>query len=438
MLRLSTRPGHPRALAMVRRTLDAMAAGGIRDHLAGGFHRYSTDPHWLVPHFEKMLYDQALLALAYTEAFQATGHEPYRDVARETLEYVLRLRQPSGGLASAEDADSEGVEGRYYVWKADEIRALLGARAPAFLSAYGVTERGHMEGGWNVLHLESTPLPAECEILLRARQGRVAPSLDDKVLTDWNALAAAALAKAGAALPEPRFTAAAQEVAAFLLSHHRQADGFLLHRSRGKHKDATAFLDDYAYLMWACLELYQGTFEVAWLSAAVELAGRLEGLFAAPGGGLYVAPASPDLLVRRRNAYDGALPSGQGVATWCLVRLSRLTGDPRWEELATTALETIGPDIKRHPTGFAASLMALDWLAGPAQEIVLSTGPGRPALEAALAARYRPRDVVLRAGPQLVALAPWTKPYGPVGGKAAAYVCTNHACRKPETDPGRL
>src|ERR1041385_1645618 len=311
LLRRHARTKDAAALDMVVRTLDAMAAGGIHDHLGGGFHRYSTDAAWLLPHFEKMLYDQAMLAMAYTEAFQATGEARFAAVARSTLDYVLRdLADPAGGVRCAEDADSEGVGGKFYVWTKDEIEEILGAEAPAFCAAYGVAAEGnvhdeatHRTTGANVLHL-SRPLvddrfASARAKLLAARNERVRPLLDDKVLVDWNGLAIAALAKAGTALGEPRFVQAAVTAARFVQKEMRRPDGRLRHRWKAGAKDGTGFLDDHAFLLWGLLELYDATLDPAWLEWAIEVA---EGLrhFRDEAGGWFLSPTDgEDLGVRR-------------------------------------------------------------------------------------------------------------------------------------------
>ncbi len=467
LLRYWKRTGEPSALAMARRTLDTMAAGGVRDHVGGGFHRYSTDAHWLLPHFEKMLYDQAMLAMAYTEAALATGEEAYEDVAREILDYVLRdLQQPDGGIASAEDADSEGEEGLFYTWTHAELTEVLGADADRFCRVYGARPEGNHDDestrqptGRNVLHLpqgldaaaaaEGIPPEALAEQMARGRArladvraGRVRPLLDDKVLADWNGLAIAALARAGQAFDEPRYVEAAERAGRFLLDT-LAPDGRLRHRYRDGRVDDSGFLDDHAFLAYGLLDLYEATFDPAWLEAARTLAGGLQA-FADASGALHVAPPREDLVARRLDAYDGALPSGNSVAALMLIRLARMTGDTTWEETAEGILSAFGAAIERHPSAFAMLLCAVDFLVGPSREILVVGPVDRHDTQELLATihnAYLPNRVVLNrhgdghpGDADLEAVAPWTADHTPVGGKAAAYVCVNYACRQPITD----
>jgi hypothetical protein len=451
LLRAHHRSGDRKALRMVEQTLSAMQLGGVRDHLGGGFHRYSTDRAWLTPHFEKMLYDQAMLALAYTEAHQATGRADFAGTARSTLDYVLRdLADPAGGFRCAEDADAEGEEGKFTVWTKAELQAVLGKDAEAFAALYGATESGnyvdeatHQKTGANILHLLDPPsgateawaAPLRAK-LLAVRQRRVRPLLDDKVLTDWNGLAIAALAKAGPALREPRYTAAAVRCADFLLATMRRPDGRLRHRFHHGKVDDRAFLDDHAYLLWGLLELFDATLEPRWLGSALEVAARMQADFAHPGGGWFTSPADgEDLGARRRDATDGALPSGNATAAWCLHRLSLLTGDTAWRDLADRAMAVHAAQAGAYPHAFPMLLMALDLAVGPTQELVVAgTGPAADALVAAARAGYAPRRVLLHAGPGLAKLAPWTAEHGPVGGKPAAYLCEGQSCRAPTLD----
>jgi uncharacterized protein YyaL (SSP411 family) len=447
--------GDGRALPMVEAQLAAMALGGIRDHLGGGFHRYSTDRGWLLPHFEKMLYDQAMVAVACAEAFQATGNPAHADLTRSTLDYVLRdLADPAGGFRCAEDADSEGVEGKFYVWTKQEILDLLGpADGERFCAAYGVTAEGNFHDeatrertGANILHL-GRPLSAAEEAataplrakLLAARNKRVRPLLDDKVLTDWNGLALAAFAKAGTALKEPRYLAAADRCADFLHAKMRRHDGRLLHRWHAGKTDATAFLDDHAYLLWGLLELYDATLESKRLAWATEVAGQLLDRFAAPEGGFHGAPNDgEDLGVRRKDAYDGALPSGNAVAAWSLHRLALLTGDTRWSDAADRTIGTYAAQVEQAPAAFTMMLAALDLALGPTQELAVAGTVGADALVSAARAGYRPRLVLLRADAATAQAAPWLAEHKPLGGKAAAYLCESHACKSPTTDAAEL
>ncbi|MES2155777.1 MAG: thioredoxin domain-containing protein [bacterium] len=448
LLRAWTRDQDAATLELVTQTLEAMARGGIHDHLGGGFHRYSTDADWLLPHFEKMLYDQAMLAFAFTEGFAASGSAAYAAVVRSTLDYVVRdLADPAGGFRCAEDADSEGVEGKFYVWSKAELDAVLGAEAGAFCSAYGVTVEGnvhdeatHRKTGTNVLHLrrleDAPPFAAQRTRLVAIRAKRVRPSLDDKVLTDWNGLAIAALAHAGRTLGEPRYVAAATRAAEFLRKSMVRADGRLRHRFHAGRTDETAFLDDHAFLLWGLLELYAATYEPRWLAWAAEIAGHLDAHFSDPAGGFFGSPDDGENLgVRRKEAYDGALPSGNSVAAFALHRLGLLTGDARWTQLADRTLEAFAAQLADHPQAYGMMLCALDVAVGPTQEVVVvGSGAAADAMLRVASSGFNPRRVVLHARPGLEGAARWTAEHKVIGGKAAAYVCENYACKRPVTD----
>ena len=462
LLRRWSRGQDPDALAMVVRTLHAMADGGVHDHVGGGFHRYSTDRDWLLPHFEKMLYDQAMLALAYSEAHQATGEARFAEVARGILEYVLRdLQDPAGGFRCAEDADSEGEEGRFYVWTKAELERVLGADARLVASAYGVSVEGNFEDeathrrtGANVLHLPrplaevaqangmsvadlQARLAAARKRLLAARSQRVRPLLDDKVLTDWNGLAIAAFAKAATALGEPRYLAAAAGAARFLKAKMTDRQGRLLHRWRDGRTDGLSFLDDHAFLLWGLVELYDASLDPAWLQAAVQVASQLLERFPDGHGGFTLSPkGGEDLGLRRRDAYDGAIPSGNSAAAYALLRLGLLTGDERWSAAGRGVLDAFSPQLAAHPQAFAMMLCALDLDVGPTQELVVA-GDGKSALALLGVARtgFHPRLALLHARKGLADVAPWTAQHKPLaGGAAAAYLCQGQSCRAPTGD----
>ncbi len=453
------------ALRMVTQTLHAMADGGIHDQLGGGFHRYATDSSWLLPHFEKMLYDQAMLALAYAEGFQATGEARFAHVARGILDYVLRdLQDPAGGLRCAEDADSEGQEGRFYVWTRAELRTHLGADAEVVAAAYGVATEGNFHDeatrrltGANILHLPR-PLaeaaksqglePGELDAalakarakLLQVRSRRVRPQLDDKVVTDWNGLAIAALAKAGQALAEPRYVAAAVRAATFLRTQMRDRKGRLLHRWHDGRKDDASFLDDHAFLLWGLVELYDATLDPAWMAWATDLAGQLLDRFPDGRGAFTLSPKDGEALgLSRRDAYDGALPSGNSTAAYALLRLGLLTGDPRWTEAARAVLDAFSDQVAQHPASFTMMLCAVDLDIGPTRELVVA-GEGKAALDLLAAARqgYQPRLAVLHTRNGLAAVAPWTSQHKALGGKATAYLCEGQACQAPTNDAKEL
>jgi uncharacterized protein YyaL (SSP411 family) len=374
---------------MIEETLRAMRLGGIYDHVGFGFHRYSTDAGWLVPHFEKMLYDQALLALAYTEAFRLWGDAAFRDTAAEIIAYVLRdLQAPGGGFAAAEDADSEGEEGRFYLWGLEEVQALLGpAAGEEFAAAFHMTAGGNFtpEAGGrterNILHrlsplalgasdftLRPGGLPPALEAsrarLLAAREQRVRPHRDDKVLADWNGLMIAALAKAAVVLEEPAYASAAARAAAFVLTTLRDAAGNLLHRYRDGEAAFPAVLDDYAALAWGCLELHAATGERRWLDEATALAEALTARFDDGGGGLFFAAPDPLLPLRQVIATDAALPAGAAIAAEVLVRLGAATGEARYRERAVALIRALGGELERAPLGCCQLLSAAMLLEG--------------------------------------------------------------------------
>jgi uncharacterized protein YyaL (SSP411 family) len=426
--RVLARTGGEEARTMVGLTLDAMAAGGIYDHLGGGFARYSTDERWLVPHFEKMLYDQAQLVRAYLHGWQLTGTPAYRQVVEETVAYVLRdLRSPSGGLYSAEDADSEGVEGKFYVWSRAEVEAV----ARAAVDWYGVTEAGNFEGHNILFRPVGAPLlrPPEIEEararLFEVRARRVRPGLDDKVLTEWNVMMAAALAEAGAVLGRPGWVQAAEEVAEFLQTELRGADGRWL-RSWQADGGARhlAYAGDYAWLVEAMIRLAEATGRARWVAAAEQTAEAMLDLFADPAGaGLFTTGRDAEsLFVRPREFYDGAIPSANSVAAVALLRLGALTGTQRFTGAAEEILGTVGDSMARQPLAFTNLLAAAELLlAGPTEVAV--TGD-RPDMVAAYRGRFRP-TAVLTWGER------FPSPLWEGRDDGFAYVCRDFACRAP-------
>ncbi len=451
------RTGERDLLEMVEHTLDAMASGGIRDHLGGGFARYSTDRTWLVPHFEKMLYDQALLAGAYLEAYQATGHERHAGLAREIFDYALRdLRDPRGGFRSAEDADSEGEEGRFYVWTPDQILDALGAEEAALVSAaYGVTLRGNFEGGATVLSRVAGDdalaerfatgadevaqrLAAARERLFRVRAERTRPGLDDKVLTDWNGLMISALALGARVLGAPDLLRAATEASDFALTALRDERG-LLHRYRDGSADIPGFLDDYAFLARGLFDLYQAGFDPARLEAALEIARGMVRRFedGDRGGFFFTSPEHEALLTRDKPLYDGAHPSGNGVAAGVCLRLGNLTGDGDLRRAGERALTAFGGALRAMPTAYPESLAALDFLLGASREVVVAGADEDPVtrdMVEHLTRRYLPRVVTARRRPgrdPLAALLPFTAEMIPPERGARAYVCRERACERP-------
>ncbi len=461
------RTGDAKALEMAEKTLAAMRRGGMYDHIGFGFHRYSTDTQWLLPHFEKMLYDQAGLLLAYTEAFQATGNTEYRRTAMEIAAYVLRdMTSEEGGFYSAEDADSEGREGKFYVWTESELRELLNEEdftlfAWAFsVEAEGnfVEEVGTHTTGENIPHLKSSlaDLAAESGIepedlwsrlekirqqLFEIRDSRVHPHKDDKILTDWNAFMIVALTRASRALGEAQLLQAAANAWKFLEEHLRTNDGRRLHRYRDGEAAIDGFLDDYALCAWAALELYQATGETDYLRVGLTDCERLLADFAAGvAGGFTFSAAHNELMpLQTREAYDGAMPSGNSIAAWTLARFGSITGRSEFTDAAIGTVEAFAAAIDRYPTGFAFMLQAHDFLARGHREVVLAYGADRASageFVSLVDSTWLPFSVVVHnnGSEDVKQLIEYAANQTPVGAVTTAYVCVNFACRAPVTD----
>ena len=475
------------ALDMAATTLEHLARGGIHDHLGGGFHRYSTDGRWLVPHFEKMLYDQALLARAYLEAYQVTHRETFAETARDIFTYVLRdLVDPQGGFYSAEDADSDGEEGKFYVWTPSEITHVLGQEdAEVFNRFYGVTADGNfsaegarqplVEGGGqgpasggephaSILNIEQ-PLEDFAKLkgldaatlaqrlargrlrLLAARDQRIRPHRDDKILTSWNGLIIASLAYGASALDEPRYLEAARRAADFVL-HSLVRDGMLLRRFRDGDARYPGTLEDYAFFSYGLLELYEASGDPYDLAEAKRWAGHmLDRFWDNEGGGFFLrSHDEAPLIVRSKELYDGATLSGNSIATLVLLRLGRLTADQTLEARGRQALEAFAASVERAPFGYPQMLIAWDFSLGPVQEIVIAGNredPRTTQMLQAIAHRFLPRTVTAfhPSGPDgaaVEALVPYTKGQGPIDGSPAAYVCERFVCQLPTTDLARL
>jgi uncharacterized protein YyaL (SSP411 family) len=469
LLRYWERTGDEAALEIVEKTLQRMRAGGIYDQLGFGFHRYSTDAVWLVPHFEKMLYDQALLALAYTEAYQATGKPEYEHTAREIFSYVLRdMTAPSGGFYSAEDADSEGEEGKFYLWTPDEIRQILNQEdADLVISAFNVTDAGNFVDpargepiGTNILHL-NRPLSelakdlgmSEAELIARldlakqqlfaARESRIRPHKDDKVLADWNGLMIAALAKGGQVFADAAYTDAAEQAADFILEKMRDENGRLLHRYRDGEAALLANADDYAFLTWGLLELYETNFDTRHLESALRLTDEMLAHFWDEGnGGFYLTPDDgEDLLARQKQIYDGATPSGNSVAMSNLLRLARVTGRTEYEEKAVDVGHAFAQHIRRQPSAYAQLMAGVNFGVGPSYEVVIvgeAEAEDTQGMLAALRGEFIPNKVVLLRppgeAPDIIRLAEFTKYHSLLNDQATAYVCLNHYCELPTND----
>ena len=429
----------------VERTLDGMLAGGIYDQLGGGFARYSVDAIWLVPHFEKMLYDNALLARAYLHGWQQLGHERYRRACEETLDWMLReMRGPEGGFYSALDADSEGEEGEFYVWTPGQVREVLGEGAEPVIAYYGVGEEGNFEGA-NVLHLAAGAEAPEPEglaeargALFEARARRVRPGLDDKRLASWNALAIAALADAGAVLGREDYLDAARNGAEFVLGQLRDGDGNLLRTYKDGRAHLNAYLEDHAFLLEALLVLYEASFEERWFDEARALAETTIERFGDPERGGFYSTSSDheELIARRKEVGDHPIPSGNSSAAMGLLRLGALTGERRFEEWAEGVFALFAKPAVEHPDAFAHLLRALDFHLSPAREVALA-GTDLDELAAVVRERFRPH-VVLAGGPEGTEQPPLMAGRSTVDGRSAAYVCENFACQLPVTAPEEL
>ncbi|MBN1357534.1 thioredoxin domain-containing protein [Candidatus Bathyarchaeota archaeon] len=456
LLRYWNRTKEKNALAMAEKTLRAMRIGGIFDQVGFGFHRYSTDSEWLVPHFEKMLYDQALLALVYTEAFQAAGAGKFKVTAKEILEYVLRdLASPEGGFYAAEDADSEGEEGKFYLWTEEEIRKAVAPKdAELAVRLFGVktggnyVEAGRSRNGKNILHLAKPleqvasesqltvdeligSLGKICNLLFKAREKRVHPNKDDKILVDWNGLMIAALAKASRVFSEPRYLQAAVKAAGFIFEKMKDENGTLYHRYAKGERAIAGFLDDYAFLVWGLVEIYEASFEESYLQKAVELTNAMISRFWDDEnlGFHFTAKGSDDAVPRRKQVYDGALPSGNSVTLLNMLRLALLTGDTKYGELANKIINVFSEDVKNAPAAHTFMLLGVDFSIGPAYNVVLVGDPQEESLEnmlSALKSGYLPNKVVSLRQPDKAALG-----YEKIDGKATAYVCRGQTCMPP-------
>jgi uncharacterized protein YyaL (SSP411 family) len=474
LLRCWKRTGNEKALRMVEKTLQAMRRGGMYDHVGFGFHRYSTDSTWLVPHFEKMLYDQALLAMAYTEAYQATGKREYGETAREVFSYVLRdMKSETGAFHSAEDADSEGEEGKFYLWTEEQIRQVLSAEETNLVITVFNIEKGgnfHEEatgkkGGRNIpyvkkdlhesasaLKMPEQQLRSQLEDargkLFAAREKRIHPHKDDKILTDWNGLMIAALAKGARALDEPGYAEAAKKSVDFILQKMRTQDGRLLHRYRDGQAALPANVDDYAFLIWGMAELYETTFEASYLQSALKLNDDLLQHFwdDKAGGFYFTADDAEKLLVRQKDIYDGAVPSGNSVGALNLLRLARFTANTNLEEKAVKIGRAFSEAINQSPSAYTQLMLAVDFMVGPSYEVIIAGKSGAKdtkAMIGALRAHFVPNKVVLfrpteEESPEIIRLAEYTKYQSSIDGKATAYVCLNYNCKLPTTDSGKM
>jgi hypothetical protein len=456
LLRYWNRTREKTALEMVEKTLRSMRLGGIFDQVGFGFHRYSADAQWLVPHFEKMLYDQALLAMAYTEAYQATGASKFKVTAKEVLEYVLRdLASPEGGFYSAEDADSEGEEGKFYLWTEPEVRKILSLDADLAVTLFGVKIEGNYDesptrrrNGKNILHLAKPLEQVAAEsnltldelilklgkirkVLFETRKKRIHPEKDDKILADWNGLMIAALARASRVFGEQKYLQAAVKASNFVLEKMKAETGTLYHRYAQGEKAIGGFLGDYAFLIWGLIEIYEACFENKYLQTALELTKPMIARFwdEKDGGFYFTAESAEQGIHRRKEAYDGALPSGNSVALLNLLRLARLSGDSVYEEKASRTSKAFSGEVKNSPTAHTFMLLGVDFAVGPAYNVILVGDPHednmRNMLEV-LRENYLPNVVVSLREAGKAGLG-----YEKIDGKATAYVCCGQTCMPP-------
>ena len=488
LLRYWKRTHEPKALEMAEKTLTQMARGGIYDHIGGGFHRYSTDQHWFIPHFEKMLYDQAMLSKTYLETYQITRNQEYAQTAKGILDYVLRdMTAAQEGFYSAEDADSlpppefsnmtpasampsHKLEGAFYLWRYHEIVELLGKESAVLLNYYyGVEAQGNVLAdphgeftGKNILYaahsLDETAqkfgkTPQEIEQILSesrnklfaARQRRPRPHLDDKVLVDWNGLMISSLAFGSGVLHEPKYRLAAEQSAQFILSTLIRKDGRLLRRYRDGEAGILGTLEDYAFFIHGLIDLYEATFKAEYLKQAKRLTEDMVRLFwdEKEGGFFFTGSDAERLLVREKVIYDGAIPSGNSMAALDLLRLGRLTFNKNWENKAEELFKAFGQELSSAPSAFAQALMALDFALGPSQEIVIAGQKDDGQTQAMLKSiyeRFLPNKVVILrpAGEEqaraIIEAAPFVKGQQALEGKTTAYVCKNYTCEFPTSD----
>ena len=460
------RTDNNQALNMVENTLDAMADGGIYDHIGGGFHRYATDAQWLVPHFEKMLYDQALLSKVYLQAYQITKQERYAQTAREIFDYVLRdMTDPTGGFYSAEDADSEGKEGTFYLWNPEQTASMLDEeQARLFNAYYGVTNEGNFEEGKTILNITTSMKRLEKDFqkdqatienilktartrLFKERAKRIRPHRDEKIITAWNGLMISSLAYGGAVLQEEKYIEAARRSAEFVLNTLHK-NGRLMRYYRDGQVVEKAFLDDYAFTAMGLLDLYEATFDVKWLIEAKSLSNQMIELFAdTETGGFFLAGKdSEKLITRTKPGSDGAIPSGNSVAALVLLKLGKLTMDQHFTELGDKVLETFSQQLERSPAYSSAMLRALDFRLGPTQEIIIAGNADSPDVKQMLKlihSTFLPNAVVLlhepdKADSTLYNTVPFIKNQTAIEGKATAYVCENYVCKRPVNNIGEF
>ncbi len=468
LIRYWKRTGHEKSLHMVEETLKKMRYGGIWDHVGFGFHRYSTDRFWLLPHFEKMLYDQAAMAMAFTEAYLATGKPEYGEWTEEILEYVLRdMTSSEGGFYSAEDADSEGEEGRFYLWTYKEFEDVLGEETELIQRVFNVKKEGNYvdkvkeeKTKKNILHMKKSysDLAEDMDIsieelrkriekarnrLYAGREKRVHPPKDDKILTDWNGLMIAALARAGFVFHNNYYIKAAKKAADFILTNMAKQKGGLLHRFREGEAAISGFLDDYAFFVWGLIEIYESTFEVKYLGHAIEYTNYIIEHFRDEDGGGFFSTSdfAESLPARHKTGYDGAITSGNSIAMLNLIRLARITGNHEFENKAQEVELAFSGDIGNHPLSHTQFLSALGFLTGPAYEVVIVGDLDSEDTKKILhlfRENYIPNMVLIHKpmddSANIDSISPFTKDMEAFDKKATVYICRNFACGLPISD----
>jgi len=467
LLRYSKLFGVATGKTMVEKTLHQMRLGGVFDHIGLGFHRYSTDKRWFLPHFEKMLYDQAMISMAFLEAYQLTNNENYANVAREIFTYVLRdMRDKDGGFYSAEDADSEGEEGIFYIWTQEELVKILGeddglklAKTFGFIDGGNFFEEagGHTTGN-NIPYFQDDRetlaknvdmslddfnafIEKSRQKLFEVREKRIHPLKDDKILTDWNGLMIAALSQGGQVLGDDVYIDAAKNAVKFVLESLRDKNGRLMKRSRLGKAGLQPHLDDYSFMVFGLLNLYEATFDPSYLASALELTEIMMADFSDKNGGFFIGSKDAEkLMIRAKDSYDGAIPSGNSVAALNLFRLGKITGNTKWTDLGYTTLKAFTDKAKQSPTGFAHMMTAFMFDFKNPKEVVLvgdSNDPETQKTISAIRKNYSPNKVILFkdvSNPDaLLQVAPWTKDHVMINGSPTFYICENFACKQPTT-----
>jgi uncharacterized protein YyaL (SSP411 family) len=455
LLRYWKRTGNAKAIDMVEQTLKGMWLGGIYDQIGFGFHRYSTDRKWLVPHFEKMLYDQALISLACIETYQATGKEKCAVLCSEVFSYVIdNLTNTDGGFFSAEDADSEGEEGKFYLWEYSELEKILNQSELNFvIENFNIRKDGNYidelkrsRTGKNIFHLSSELEGEKRKIwesirlkLLKHRNNRIRPLKDDKILTDWNGLTISSLAKGYLTFGVEDYIKIAEKSANFILKNMLTNDGKLLHRFRDGEAKINGHLDDYAFLAWGLIELYEATFKTNYLKKAIELTNKMIELFWDENNGGFFLSENEDVLFKQKEIYDGAIPSGNSVALLVLIKLSKITGRSDLNELTFKLVETFSGTVSKHPSAYTFFLSAFDFLIGPSFEIIIvgKSSDDISKIRKLLNSKFIPNKILLYKPTdredEINLIAPFLTHYKEIDGKTTIYICTNYECKQPVT-----